>query len=57
MKNLIKISTILLMAFSLVACRKESDRIHDFSHNDDVTFGAVQAPLGGAQFQLRHLGL
>ena len=51
MKNLIKISTILLMAFSLVACRKESDRIHDFSHNDDVTFGAANNSFGD-QFKL-----
>ena len=51
MKNLIKISTILLMAFSLVACRKESDRIHDFSYNDDITFGAANNSFGD-QFKL-----
>ena len=46
MKNLIKISTILLMALSLAACRKESDRLHDYSFDDALAFGAAKESFG-----------
>ena len=46
MKNLIKISTILLMALSLAACRKESDRLHDYSYDDALAFGAAKESFG-----------
>ena len=51
MKNLIKISTILLMALSLAACRKESDRVHNFSYSDDLVFSSANASFGD-QFKL-----
>ena len=51
MKNLIKISAILLMALSLAACRKESDRVHNFSYYDDLVFSSANASFGD-QFKL-----
>ena len=46
MKKLLKISAVILMALALLACRKESDMLHDFSYNDELLFGQAKNSFG-----------
>ncbi len=47
MRRYIKIAAVALAALSLLACRKESDPLSNFSYNDALAFGDAENSFGG----------